>query len=94
MKFIKKFFINLTRNTEPTKMVKNDSSKKIGGHDLDDKGGLKDSEKKDSATGPDSVSGEVKKKPGRPKGATAKKTPSKSTPSKKTPSKKNPPNHK
>jgi topoisomerase IA-like protein len=61
----------------------------LGGHDIDDK---VDTTVVEEITvtnaGPTVSESEPKKKPGRPKGSTAKKTPSKKTPSKKTPSKK------
>jgi hypothetical protein len=61
---------------------------KKGGYDLDDKGEVASEEAVIDSTVPSKVESAVKKKPGRPKGSTSKKTPSKKTPAKKTPSKK------
>jgi len=85
MNFIKRFFKNII---PANKTLEEKVSKRIGGFDLDDQPDVQEDISEIVKIEPTKVDGEVKKKPGRPKGSTAKKTPSKKTPAKKTPSKK------
>ena len=89
MNFIKKIF------------RRKKSTTKLGGYDLDDKGHAVyvESSGPEELVEPESEivkiekiekPAEVKKKPGRPKGSTAKKAPAKKTAAKKTPAKKTP----
>jgi hypothetical protein len=90
MNIIKRFFKNIvpSNKTLEEKVSKRITEPTIGGFDLDDQTDVQEDISKIVKIEPTKVGGEVKKKPGRPKGSTAKKTPSKKTPAKKTPSKK------
>lgn len=81
MNIIKRFFKNIIPSNKSSKEI-------LGGHDLDDKLEVEEEISEIVKIEVTKTEGEVKKKPGRPKGSTAKKTPSKKTPSKSTPSKK------
>lgn len=84
MNFIKKML-----NKRKPKTTEATAELKLGGHDIDDKVDTTILEEVTVVNaGPPVNESAPKKKPGRPKGSSTKKTPAKKTPSKKTPSKK------